>query len=53
MASWRAPGSILEAPGLDFHAPGEILESLGPIFGFFFEDLWAPPLWECTPAFFG
>ena len=39
MASWRAPGSILEAPGLDFGGSGD---DFGEIFarfgGFMFHD---------------
>ena len=46
MPSWRAPGSILEPPGLDFggpgldfgkvwDAPGQDLEDPGPTFGLF------------------
>ena len=37
MVSWKAPGSILEAPGLGFggsgKAPGSILEAPGLGFG--------------------
>ena len=46
MASWRAPGSILEAFGLDFgrvgDVPGQVLEGLRFIFGMFLGRLMGP-----------
>ena len=42
------PGLDLGASGLDFgrvwDASGQVLESPGPIFGLFLEDLWVPHL---------
>ena len=34
MVSWRAPGSILEAPGLDFGGSGNDFSKFSTIFGF-------------------
>ena len=34
MASWRAPGSILEAPGLDFGESGDDFSKFSTVFGF-------------------
>ena len=34
MASWRAPDSILEAPGLDFGGSGNDFSKFSTIFGF-------------------
>ena len=38
MASWKAPGSILEAPGLDFKASRPWFWTIGPHFFTIFEQ---------------